>query len=84
MSKTAFSKGQLILLHGILTREKIIPCDKIVIYTDPYNSSVSSVYNVIKFVKGKKQLDIGFITRTNPKNDKLEEQLYRYFGGENE
>lgn len=84
MSKTAFSKGQLVLLHGILTREKIIPCDKIEIFTDPFNSGIGNVYSVIKFVKGKKQLDIGFITRTNPKNNKLKEQLYKYFGGENE
>lgn len=82
MSKTSFSKGQLVLLHGILTREKMIPCDKIVIYTDPFNSGIGNVYNVIRFVKGKKQLDIGFITRTDPKNNILKEQLYRYFGVE--
>lgn len=84
MSKTCFSKGQLVLLHKILTREKLIPCDKIAVFTDPFNSSIENVYNVCKFVKGKKQIDIGFITRTYPKNHKLKEQLYHYFGGEND
>ena len=82
MSKTAFSKGQLFLFHKILTLEKMIPCDKIEIFTDPINSGIGNVYSVIKFVKGKKQLNIGFITRTDPKNHKLKEQLYQYFGGE--
>lgn len=76
MCKTSFSKGQLVLLHRILTR------DKIGIFTDPFNSGIGSVYSVIRFVKGKKQLDIGFVTRTDPKNNKLKEQLYRYFGVE--
>lgn len=82
MSKTSFSKGQLSLLHRILLSEKLIPCDKIEIYTDNFNSGFRNVYSVIRFVKGKKQLDIGFVTRTDPKNNKLKEQLYRYFGGE--
>lgn len=80
MPKTRFSKSQLNQLHRILTSEKIIPCDKITIYTDVFNSGVGAFYNVIKFVKGKKQLDIGFITISQPKNFKLEEQLYQYFG----
>lgn len=60
----------------------MIPCDKIGIFTDPFNSGIGNVYNVIRFVKGKKQLNIGFITKTDPKNNKLKEQLYKYFGGE--
>lgn len=82
MSKTSFSKGQLSLLHRILVSEKLIPCDKIEINTDIFNSGFRNVYSVIKFVKGKKQLDVGFVTTTYPKNYKLQEQLYRYFGGE--
>ena len=82
MSKTKFSKGQLILLQRILLSEKIFPCDKIEIFTDPINSGIWNVYSVIKFVKGKKQCDVGFVTRTYPKNEKLKEQLYHYFGGE--
>ena len=82
MSKTAFSKGQLVQLHRILISEKLLPCEKIVIYTDTFNSGNGNVFSVIKFVKGKQQLDIGFITRTHPKNIKLQEQLYKYFGGE--
>lgn len=80
MSKTAFSKGELIRLHRLLASEKLLPCDKIAIYTDPFNSGFRNVYNVIKFVKGKKQLNIGLITTTYPKNEKLKEQLYQYFG----
>lgn len=80
MSKTSFSKGQLILISNILKSEKLIPCDKIGIYTDVINSEYRNVYSIIKVVKGKKQLDIGFITRTYPKNFKLQEQLYQYFG----
>lgn len=82
MSKTAFSKGQLVQFHRILKYNKMIPCDKIAIYTDAFNSGVGNVYNIINFVKGEKQLDIGFITKTLPKNNKLREQLYQYFGGE--
>ena len=81
MSKTAFSKGQLIQLHRILASEKLIPCDKIELYTDPFNSGIGNVYTKIKFVKDKKQIDIGLVTKTNPKNEKLKEQLYKYFGG---
>lgn len=81
MSKTCFSKGQLVLLHRILTSEKLIPCDTIKIYTDSFNSGYRHIYSVIKFVKGKKQLDVGFVTITYPKNHKLQEQLYQYFGG---
>lgn len=81
MSKTSFNKGQLVQLHQILRSNKLIPCDYIGIYTDPINSRNGIVYNVIQFVKGKKQLNVGFITETNPKNDKLKEQLYQYFGG---
>lgn len=82
MSKTVFSKGQLVQLHIILASERLIPCDKIGIYTDVINSGYRNIYTIIKFVKGKKQLDIGLVTRTYPKNNKLKEQLYRYFGGE--
>lgn len=80
MSKTAFSKGELIRLHRLLESEKLLPCDKIEICTDTFNSGFRNVYNVIKFVKGKKQLNIGLITTTYPKNEKLKEQLYQYFG----
>ena len=83
MSKTRFSKGQLSGLYRILASEKLIPCDKIGIYTDTFNSRIGNVYSVIQFVKGKKQLDVGFITRTYPKNFKLREQLYQYFGVDN-
>ena len=83
MSKTRFSKSQLVSLHRILASEKLIPCDKIGIYTDTFNSGIGNVYSVIKFVKGNKQLDVGFITRTYPKNFKLQEQLYQYFGADN-
>lgn len=79
MSKTKFSKSQLIRLYRILTSEKLIPCDKIAVYTDVFNSGIGNIYNVIKFVKGKKQLEIGFVTVTYPKNDRLKEQLYQYF-----
>lgn len=80
MTKTAFSKRELIQLHRILINEKLIPCDKIEIFTDPFNSAIGNVYSVIKFVKDKKQLDISFVTRTYPKNNKLKDQLYQYFG----
>lgn len=82
MSKTAFSKGQLLQLYRILISEKLIPCDKIEIYTDNFNSGSRNVYSIIRFAKGKKQLDVGFITTTQPKNYKLQGQLYKYFGGE--
>jgi len=82
MNKTSFTKGQLCQLHRILLSEKLIPCDVIGIYTDTFNSGVENVYSVIKFVKGKKQLDVGFVTKTYPNNHKLQEQLYKYFGGE--
>ena len=82
MIKTTFSKGELVEIHRILTSERLVPCDKIVVCTDNFNSGFRNVYTIVKFVKGKKQLDIGLITRTFPKNNKLEEQLYHYFGGE--
>lgn len=84
MSKTRFSKDQLSILHRILASVKLIPCDKIEIYTDNFNSGFRNVYSVIKFAKGKKQLDVSFVTKTQPKNYKLLEQLYQYFGGKNE
>lgn len=82
MAKTVFSKGQLVQLHRLLSSEQLLPCDKITLYTDPFNSGIRNVYSVIKFVKDKKQLNIGLVTKTYPKNEKLKEQLYQYFGGE--
>lgn len=81
MSKISFSKAELSKLHEILSSEKLIPCDKIEIYTDVYNSGVTNVYSKISFVKGKKQVDVGFVTLTYPNNSKLQAQLHDYFGG---
>ena len=83
MPKTAFTKGQLVQIHIILLKEKMLPCEKISVYTDTFNSG-KEIYNTIHFVKGKKQFDICLITRTYPKNEKLTQQLYEYFGEEEE
>jgi len=80
MPKTTFSKSQFLDIHRILMREKMLPCDKIGCYYDVFNSG-KVLYSIIRFVKGEKQLDIGFVTKTVPKVDKLEKQLYEYFGG---
>lgn len=79
MPKTKFSKSELIKLHSILRISKMLPCDEIKVWTDPHNYSAKIVYTIIKFVKGKKQLDIGLVTKTCPKNHSLEEQLNEYF-----
>ena len=81
MPKTAFTKGQLVQIHSILREAKLLPCEKISVFTDIYNSGIYK-YSIIHFVKGRKQLKIGFVTRTYPKNEKLSEQLYEYFGKE--
>ena len=74
MSKTAFSKFQLIILRDILLKHKMLPSEKIAIYTDPLNSDIGHIYSIIRFVKGKKQIDIGFVTKTYPRTQKLEDQ----------
>ena len=84
MSKTRFSKSELSNLHYILSTNKMLPCEKIRVATDVYNSGVDIIYSVMKFVKGKEQLNIGMVTRTYPRTQKLEEQLIKYFGGEHE
>ena len=82
MSKTSFSNSELSHLHYFLLKKKMLPVEKISVCTDVFNSGYKTVYNVIRFAKGKKQIDIGFVTRTYPRNQKLEEQLIEYFGGE--
>lgn len=81
MSKTSFSKSELINLYHILLKKKMLPCDKICVWFDPFNSGKIN-YTIMKFAKGKKQLDICLLTKTHPRTHKLEEQLIKYFGVE--
>ena len=79
MPKTNFSKSELIHFKSVLFKNKMIPVDKIVMYHDPFNSGLNNEFNIIKFVKGKRQIDIAFVTRTVPNTDCLVKQLYKYF-----
>ncbi len=82
MKKHSFSKWELIQFYRILASEKLIPCDKIEISTDKINGGIGNVCTAIKFVKGKKQLNVGLVTKTYPENDKLKGQLLNFLGGE--
>lgn len=82
MSKTSFSKSELINIYHCLLKNEMLPCEKISVSTDVFNSSFKNVITIIKFAKGKNQLDMALVTITYPKNQKLEEQLIKYFGGE--
>ena len=84
MSKTTFSKSELCNLYSILIKEQMLPCEKIEVGIDLFNSRGYIVYTKIFFVKGKKQLDIGLVTQTHPRPQKLKEQLIKYFGVEND
>lgn len=79
MPKTSFSKAQLCEMHKVLLEEKMLPCDKVGIWSDPTLSEYNCVITRVKFVKGKDQLDISYITKTHPKNHCLKNQLYKYF-----
>ena len=42
MPKTQFSKGQLVQIHSILQKEKLLPCEKISVFTDHF--IVTTIY----------------------------------------
>lgn len=71
-------------MYHILLKNKMLPCEEICVWIDPFNSCSEIVYTIIFFVKGKKQLDIGLVTKTKPRPQKLKEQLIEYFGVEND
>ena len=71
MSKTSFSKSELCSLHHILLKNKLLPCEKICVITDVFNSGYKNIYTIMKFVNGKKQLAIGLVTRTYPRTQKI-------------
>lgn len=80
MAKTRFSKSELINMHNLLIQNKMFPIAKIGVYQDVINSGYRHNYYVVQFLSdSRKQLDFGFVSRTDQKIDLLQKQLEKYF-----